>query len=329
MNRAREFDNILDECLEQILTEGKTVEQCLAGHPEMANELRPLLETAYAAKQATAIKPSAEFRDRAHRQFQTAVYEAMEKRAHRSLFNWHPQWATVAASALIVVLLGGGGTVAAASNSLPDEALYPVKLASEQVRLVLTPTAMGKAGLYVKLTDERVAEIAKMAERGSSLYVDQTAERLNGHLSAIVALNSPQGAAPVAVLMAPTTLSEGAEKSPAALPKPAAAARAPAKDATSEITSAAGESNLNATADNRTDSKEFNKLDRETRLKIIIARKAAVNREALEKALEKAPDSAKPALERAIAASEEGYRHALKSLDEKKDRDNNKDEDDD
>ena len=33
---SREFDNILDECLERLLVKGETIEQCLQSYPEHA-----------------------------------------------------------------------------------------------------------------------------------------------------------------------------------------------------------------------------------------------------------------------------------------------------
>ena len=42
MRKEREFNNILDECLERVIN-GETIEQCLASHPEYAAEIEPLL----------------------------------------------------------------------------------------------------------------------------------------------------------------------------------------------------------------------------------------------------------------------------------------------
>ena len=94
---------------------------------------------------------------------------------------------------VIALLLAGSGTVAAAGNSMPDEPLYPVKLATETVRLTLTPSALGKAELYVKLADKRVAEIIKMADKGKVKQVENAAERLNTQLIAMASLAVPGG----------------------------------------------------------------------------------------------------------------------------------------
>ena len=118
MKKIREFDNILDDCLERVLFKGETIEQCLAAYPDYAAELEPLLLTALETKEATAIKPRPEFRERAGYQFQAAIRET-ESKESRSFFGWRPQWVT-AVVVVLVLLMAGSGTVAAASDSLPD-----------------------------------------------------------------------------------------------------------------------------------------------------------------------------------------------------------------
>ena len=129
----KEFDNILNECLERLLINGESIEQCLQSYPEQAAELKPLLQTALTTKQVSAIQPRAEFKASARYEFHLALQE-MASWKPLSIFNWFPRWATIATTAL-VLLLTGSGTVAAASHSMPDDFLYPVKLVTEEVQL--------------------------------------------------------------------------------------------------------------------------------------------------------------------------------------------------
>jgi len=62
--RNKEFDNILNECLERLLVKGESLEQCLQRYPGQAAELKPLLETALAAREASSIQPRADFNGR-------------------------------------------------------------------------------------------------------------------------------------------------------------------------------------------------------------------------------------------------------------------------
>ena len=203
MKKSREFNDILDECLERLLVKGGTIEECLASYPELAAELEPLLQTAVAARKASVIQPRPEFRAKARYQLRSAL-QAMESRKSRPFFGWQRRWVT-AVTVVLVLLLTGGGTVAAASNSMPDGTLYPVKLATEQVWLALTPSSLGKAKVLTKLADRRVVEIIYMANKGNAQQIEVITQRLDKHLVTLVRL------APV--LKAPQVLapSEGAE----------------------------------------------------------------------------------------------------------------------
>jgi biopolymer transport protein ExbB/TolQ len=75
-----------------------------------------------------------------------------------------------------------------ASNAMPDSPLYPVKLATEQVQIQLTPSNVGKAELYAKAADRRVAEISYMAEKGDTRKIEQTARRMESNLNQVTML---------------------------------------------------------------------------------------------------------------------------------------------
>ena len=313
MKKTKQFDSILDECLERVLIKEETIEQCLASYPEQAAELEPLLVTAMLAKKASAIEPSSEFRERARYQFRAALQEMETKRERRFFgFGWQPRWATVVVAVLIFIL-AGGGTVAAAGNSMPDEALYQVKLATETARLALTPSVMGKAEFYVKMIDKRVNEIVKMAEKGKPEQVERTAERLNSHLVVMASLAASQGEVPsegeAGVFMAPAPVTPVKETPEAAVQEAAPRARAErAPGPPGQVghgRSGAGEEK---------DEGEEGKVDKRAQLRNIMARYADDHPAALRQALQNAPESVKAAMLRAIATSDAGYEHALKAL---------------
>ena len=270
MKNGKEFNNILDECLERLLVKGETIEQCLASYPEQATELEPLLQTALAAKKTSTIQPRPEFRARARHQFRSALQE-METRRKFRFFGWQPQWATAIAIVLIL-LLAGGGTVAAASNSMPDGTLYAVKEWTENVRLRLTLSELGKAQLYASFADKRVLEIARMAEEGKPELVRRIADRLDTHLMMLVRLIAAQENRPETMMT----------------PSPARAHRPP---------EGAGDGPR-------------------AKLRAAVVRYAIQHPAALRAALDKAPESAKPALRHAIAISIAGYEKAIEATGE-------------
>ncbi len=303
MKKTGEFDNILDECLERVLFKGETVEQCLAGYPEYAAELEPLLRTALDAKQATSVKPRPEFRERAGYQFQAALRE-VELKKSRGFLGWQPRWAT-AVIVVIVLLLAGSSTVAAAGNSMPDEPLYQVKLATEAVRLTLTPSALGKAELYVKLADKRVDEIIKMADRGKVEQMEQASERLNSQLIAMANLAVPGGEEVVEVGV--TTFEAeppqmAVEEAPAAVVEEAPTKGAPKAPGPPEAVRGGG------------DDKGV-EPDKQAQLRKALSRQAIENQDALRAVLERVPESVRPALRQAIEMAGAGYEQALRNLD--------------
>jgi len=271
----REFSDILDECLERLFSKGETLEQCLASYPGQATELRPLLETALAAKQASAIEPRSEFKARARYEFRSAL-QGMEAKRGLSFLEWWPRWATVVAIVL-VLLLAGGGTVTASSGSMPNGFLYPVKIASEQVRLTLTPSKLGKAELYANLADKRVSEIVYVASKGNMEQVELTTQRLNNALTRIATLISIQ--------------KERGEGELMLAPAPAMAPDESAEAGKSVDIQGNGRSELRQ----------------------ILANYAVSHPARLRAALEEAPESIKPALRQAIDISVAGYDEAIKA----------------
>ncbi len=273
---SKEFDNVLDECLERLLVKGETIEQCLQSYPEQAVNLKPLLQTGLAARQAVAIQPRPDFKAQARYQFHSALQEVVS-RGRRPFFNWLPRWATVVAIVLGVLMMGGG-TIVAASYSMPDTPLYSVKLATEQAQLALTPSDIGKAKLCAKFADRRVAEIIYMANKGDAQQVEVITERLDERLvmlTRLTSISAPEAVeAPKALLTTPVPSEE-----------------------------AGNDKGVRAKADSR------------DKLRTTVANYAINHPAVLRAALEKAPESAKSALRRAIAVSEAGYERALKGLD--------------
>jgi hypothetical protein len=73
-----------------------------------------------------------------------------------------------AAGVAAVLVLALAGATSAAASSLPGDALYSVKRASEDVRLALTFDAFARTQLLSELTDRRIEELAEIAKRRPS-----------------------------------------------------------------------------------------------------------------------------------------------------------------
>jgi len=295
------------------MAKGETIEQCLQSYSEQAAELEPLLQTALATKKASVIQPRPEFRAKARYQFRSALREIGQKRRF-SLFGWQSQWATVVAVALVLMLVGGG-TVVAASNSMPDGPLYPVKLATEEVRLTLTPSALGKAELYARLADKRVTEIIYMATKNKPKQIEQTARRLDACLKNIAVLSLTQEVTAGVTLAPAPRPAPAVEEAPTA-EKALTVEEAPAVREALTVEEAPEVKKAPAKPERVKGDKEAGiKADRRASLRATVVRHATNHSARLWAILETAPQSAKPALLRAIAVSETGYKKALEALD--------------
>jgi hypothetical protein len=297
--KSKEFDNILNDCLERLLVKGESLEQCLEHYPAQAAELKPLLETALATKEAADIKPRPDFRAQASYQFRSAL----QKRAAegRPSWGWFPRWATALAVVLILVL-AGGSTVFAAGSSMPDSPLYSVKLATEQVRLSLTFSQMGKARLCAELADRRVDEIAYMADKGDAEQVELTTWRLEDRLDLLVVLVGGSKATD-GVLLAPPPA--------AAPPTTAPPTTAPPKTEEAPPTAAAPQPPVLVPPE---EGRGWGGVDDSAQLREIVAYDAVSNQMLLNEALAEAPEQARAALLRAIMVSEDGYEEVLEAL---------------
>jgi uncharacterized membrane protein YgcG len=82
-----------------------------------------------------------------------------------------PMFATFGTLMIVLALLFGGAgvTVQAAQDSLPSEALYPVKTYSEQVQLALTTRTQARIQLLLHFSDQRVEEMMDLLAEGKPI----------------------------------------------------------------------------------------------------------------------------------------------------------------
>lgn len=297
------FDLILDECLERVLR-GESIERCLAAYPGKAAELRPLLEVALAARQASAIEPRPEFKAQAKHQLTSMLQEVAAAKGRRRApsFHWQRRWATVATALLLVFALGGG-TIFASANSMPNDPLYSVKLASEQLQLTFTLSAIDKAKLHAKFADKRVQEMAKAAEEGEAEDVDVLSQRLISHLEKVKLLAASK-LEEKAVMEAPALqeekLGDEAQKS-----KDLAEREKKLWEAAQREKATVGSFDIAA--------KDV-KVETFAELRQSLEEKAARNQQLLKEALKKATPSSRSALSHAMQKSSQKYEEVLKAI---------------
>jgi hypothetical protein len=174
-------EEILAICIEEIRSGKSTIEDCVARYPELGKELRSFLEITSSLK-PDEVTPSLEFKQRARRRLFEEMPPGPARISHR-LWSW-PKLAPsrVLASVLIGLLVlgvAGGSTVYAALSSLPGDMLYPVKTGVENLQLAVTPGAVAKANLHLKLVQRRIDEATQQVKLNRNINVQalETVER--------------------------------------------------------------------------------------------------------------------------------------------------------
>ncbi len=162
----RGFNSILDECLRYVET-GGDLDACLSRRPSRATRLRPLLTLAERLRETTPPSPRARVQEASWEQARLRAQD-LRNRGWRPLLPKLGLLKPLAITSAFVLLLfaAAGGTAYAAKDSLPDSPLYRVKLATEDVRLLLAFDDTSKAEILLDQADTRTQEIKDLLRSG-------------------------------------------------------------------------------------------------------------------------------------------------------------------
>jgi uncharacterized membrane protein YgcG len=167
----------LEICLQDI-EQGADVETVLLRYPDLAEELRPILEASAGAKSMAVPVPSPEVvrRNRA-KVMHTALQYATQMREAKSRSSqriWFASLRRIAVTLAVLAILFVSGTslVGASSNTLPGDNLYPVKRTWEGLRLFLTFNGQEREALALEQEYERLHELRELLAEGRSAEVD-------------------------------------------------------------------------------------------------------------------------------------------------------------
>ncbi len=155
----------LETCL-QALEQGEDVETALRRYPDLAKDLRPILEASLHARTlaATEVPAEAQRRGRARLLQRVAELREAQRAPRRSfLFTFRP---LAVALMLVIFFLGGTGLVRASSGALPGDNLYPVKRGWEEFSLLFVADEVEREGLELEHENERFEEIRELLARG-------------------------------------------------------------------------------------------------------------------------------------------------------------------
>jgi hypothetical protein len=154
------------EVCNKALETGADIEAVLKLYPQMADELRPILETMVKAQSlsVTSVPEDAIRRGRARVLGRAAEMRESTRRSRRVGFAFR-RLATSLVLAF-VLLVSITGIVNASSGALPGDNLYPIKRTWEDVRLWLTFSPEGREELESEYEQERLDEIDELLVDG-------------------------------------------------------------------------------------------------------------------------------------------------------------------
>lgn len=156
----------LEVCMQQIQA-GANLEQALSPYPQWADELRPRLEAAQAARAyGAAIQVPAEGINRSRIIFLQAANQHIQ--THSGLFAI-PTWRWVlGVLVLALVFFLSIRTVAVTAQALPGDPLYRFKIAAEQAHLLLAANPAQRLDLEQSYDQQRAAEVEALIQRSRS-----------------------------------------------------------------------------------------------------------------------------------------------------------------
>lgn len=173
------MNNRLIETLEICLREierGADVDTLLFRYPDLADDLRPILEASVKAKGMASPVPSEEIVRRNRAKLLQHAAEMRERKAvpppSRRIWSVPLRRALVTLAVLVMLFVSGTGLVRASSSSLPGDNLYPVKRTWERLSLWLTVDAAVREELEFEHENERLEELNELLALGRSAEVD-------------------------------------------------------------------------------------------------------------------------------------------------------------
>ena len=320
------IEEAFNDCFER-LSAGESLDSCLHSYPQYAAELDLLLRTSFDIKRrAYPIQPRPEFKYWSKIRLQ-GVQDYVSRQPVQdkpASFNLRRNL-SISMAALLVFVIASSGTVAASSDAMPDEPLYGVKIAVEQAQVTFAVSDADRAEVYAHLAEKRAGEIVAMARQGKADKVITTTAKMDYQLDQAEHFISKyeeanadtNDTAPAAPSVLPAPVIPAAPAAPSVLPAPVIPAApaapsvlpvpvlppAPAAMLTADNTSApntTGGQQDNVTLPAKPLPPATRAATNINRVKNTMNTTTAKSLAILQNALEKAPDSAKPALQEVI-----------------------------
>jgi hypothetical protein len=163
----RQSSEILELCLEQVLTGQDMIVSALARHSDYAETLSAELDAAlWLQDQRGLLEMRPGYLGPSRQRLVAQISQPVP--AKKALLAWNQSAFRLAFSALFlfVSVFSAWGGVQAVSGALPGDTLHQFKLAAEDIQLSITSNPAEQAFLLIKFADIRAGEIETLLELG-------------------------------------------------------------------------------------------------------------------------------------------------------------------
>lgn len=187
---AEQLEEALERCLQDVRA-GLPVDVALARQGAARAAIEPLVRTALALHEGRQVTLREDRRRAMRRRLlqRAALPQPQAAGWGLRLRSWYTRAAATAAG---LGLAGGVAISVASADAMPDSALYPVKLAKEQVQLAVTMDPAAKADLLLQLSEKRLNEANQMLARNETSQAAAAIQRYRRALDegAVLALQA-------------------------------------------------------------------------------------------------------------------------------------------
>lgn len=169
-NKQRALTEALAASLDAMRSGSASLDDCLQHYPELADDLRPLLETSLRVQALSRVEPSEEVRLNARYAFtQAAANRAQRQPVQLRRPVRRRAWLALAPAgiaALLFALVSVPVLGSVDSGSVPGDWNYGFKRATERVRLAVTTDASDRRVLRLEFAQRRLGEIEQLSNQG-------------------------------------------------------------------------------------------------------------------------------------------------------------------
>ena len=163
----------LEICLKEI-EQGGDLDTVLSRYPDLAEDLRPILDASVNARSMAIPAPTEDVVRRNRARVLQHAAQMRESKVKSSQRIWFASLRRLAVTLVVVAALFISGTslVRAASTTLPGDNLYPVKRTWEDMLLLFTFNLQQRNALEVEHENERIQELRELFAEGRAAEVE-------------------------------------------------------------------------------------------------------------------------------------------------------------